>query len=103
MKSNQIDLVSVIIPFYNEKNYFDDCINSVLQQSYKNVEIIIINDGSDISYSKKLDLLSIKYSDKIKVIHKENGGVSSARNIGIMSAKGKYISFLDADDSCQIN
>ena len=77
MKSNQIDLVSVIIPFYNEKNYFDDCINSVLQQSYKNVEIIIINDGSDISYSKKLDLLSIKYSDKIKVIHKENGGVSS--------------------------
>ena len=82
MKSNQEDLVSIIIPFYNEKNYFDECINSVLNQSYKNIEIIIINDGSDNEYIEYLRKIQSKNPDRIFLINKENEGVSSARNLG---------------------
>ena len=98
MKSNQDDLVSVIIPFYNEKFYFDECIQSVLDQSYKNIEIIIINDGSKSEFLQILENVKNKNPDKIFLYHKENGGVSSARNLGIQKAKGKYISFIDSDD-----
>ena len=98
MKSNQEDLVSIIIPFYNEKNYFDECINSVLNQSYKNIEIIIINDGSDNEYIEYLRRIQSKNPDRIFLINKENEGVSSARNLGIQKANGKYVSFLDSDD-----
>ena len=99
MKENEHDdLVSVVIPFYNEGVYFDDCIYSVLNQTYQNLEIIIINDGSEEKFKKKLDLLKQKYPNKIKLFHKQNEGVSSARNCGIKNANGKYISFLDADD-----
>ncbi len=98
MKSNQDDLVSVIIPFYNEKFYFEECIQSVLDQSYKNIEIIIINDGSKSKYLQILENVKNKNLDKIRLYHKENGGVSSARNLGIQKAKGKYISFIDSDD-----
>lgn len=98
MKSNQDDLVSVILPFYNDKNYFDDCIKSVLAQTYKNLEIIIINDGSDPEYLESLQTLKNTYPEKIFLYHKENEGVSSARNLGIKKAKGKYISFIDSDD-----
>ena len=99
MKSNQDDLVSVIIPFYNEEFYFDECIQSVLDQSYKNIEIIIINDGSKSEFLQILENIKNKNPDKILLYHKENGGVSSARNLGIQKANGKYISFLDADDA----
>ncbi len=98
MKPKEKDLVSVVIPFFNEKDYFDDCINSVLSQTYQNLEIIIVNDGSDHKYVEKLTLLREKYPHKIKLFHKNNEGVSSARNLGIKEATGKYISFLDADD-----
>ena len=99
MKSNEHDdLVSVIIPFYNEGVYFDDCIYSVLNQTYQNLEIIIINDGSEEKFKKKLDLLKHKYPNKIKLFHNQNEGVSLARNCGIKNANGKYISFIDADD-----
>ena len=98
MKSNQDDLISVIIPFYNEKNYFSYCINSVLAQTYKNLEIIIINDGSDPEYLEILQNFKNKYPEKIFLYHKENEGVSSARNLGIKIAKGSHIAFLDADD-----
>ena len=98
MKFNQDDLISVIIPFYNEKIYFGDCINSVLDQSYKNLEIIIINDGSDTEYLETLENLKNKYPDKIFLFHKKNGGVGSARNLGIQKSRGRYISFIDADD-----
>jgi len=98
MKSDQDDLISVIIPFYNEKIYFDDCINSVLNQSYKNLEIIIINDGSDQIYFDQLNQLAEKFPKLINVFHKKNEGVSSARNYGIKKASGKYICFIDADD-----
>jgi len=99
MKSNQDDLISVIIPFYNEKLYFEECIQSVLDQSYKNIEIIIINDGSKSEFLQILENVKNKNPDKIYLYHKENGGVSSARNLGIQKAKGKYISFIDADDA----
>ena len=98
MKSNQDDLVSVILPFYNEKNYFDDCIKSVLAQTYKNLEIIIINDGSDPEYLESLQTLKNTYPEKIFLYHKENEGVSSARNLGIKKAKGNLICLLDSDD-----
>ena len=99
MKPNEHDdLVSVVIPFYNEGIYFDDCIYSVLNQTYENLEIIIVNDGSEEKFKKKLDLLRQKYPNKIKLFHNQNEGVSSARNYGIKNANGKYISFLDADD-----
>ena len=98
MKLEYKDLVSVIIPFYNEEHYFDDCIHSVLNQTYQNIEIIIVNDGSDKKFFEKLQALKQKYPNKINLFHKQNGGVSSARNLGIQKANGKYISFLDADD-----
>ena len=98
MESNQDDLVSVIIPFYNEKFYFEECIQSVLSQSYKNLEIIIVNDGSDAEFKTILTNLKNINKDKIFLYHKENGGVASARNLGIQKAKGKFISFIDADD-----
>mgnify|MGYP000195884133 CR=1 FL=1 len=98
MTLEEQDLVSVVIPFYNEENYFDDCINSVLNQTYQNIEIIIVDDGSDKKFYEKLRLLNQKYPNKINLFHKQNGGVGSARNLGIQKATGKYISFLDADD-----
>ncbi len=99
MKLNEYDdLVSVIIPFYNEEVYFDDCIYSVINQTYQNLEVIIVNDGSEEKFKKKLDSLNYKYPNKIKLFHIQNGGVSSARNYGIKNANGKYICFLDADD-----
>ncbi|WP_440910824.1 glycosyltransferase [Candidatus Pelagibacter sp.] len=98
MKLENQDLVSIIIPFFNEEHYFDDCIQSVLNQTYQNLEIIIIDDGSNKKFYKKLRELKQKYPNKINLFHKQNEGVSSARNLGIKEASGKYISFLDADD-----
>lgn len=87
---------SIIIPVYNVENYIRKCINSVLCQTYKNYEIIIVNDGSTDSTT---DILKKEYKKKnIKLIDKENGGLSSARNTGLKYVKGKYIIFLDSDD-----
>jgi len=91
------DLVSIIIPFYNEKYYFDKCVSSVLKQTYSNIEIIIVNDGSDQIYLNKLKNLQSNHPE-IKILHKKNEGAGLARNLGIKIAKGKYIAFLDADD-----
>jgi glycosyltransferase involved in cell wall biosynthesis len=87
-------LVSVIIPFYNGASWLDEAIESVLQQTHKNFEIIVINDGS------LEDLTSVinKYREKVKFISKKNGGPASARNIGIKQCFGDYIAFLDSDD-----
>ena len=93
------ELISVIIPFYNEEDYFDECLNSVLRQTYKNYEIIIVNDASREEYKKKLEYYENLYPDLIKIVHNEkNEGVAAARNKGIDLAKGKYIAFLDSDD-----
>lgn len=89
--------VSVIIPVYNNQNYIKASVNSLLNQSYKNIEIIVVNDGSTDNTQK---VLEENYSNvsTVKIINKENGGVSSARNRGIAEATGELIAFLDADD-----
>lgn len=87
------DLVSVIIPVYNAELFLENCLKSVTNQTYKNLEIIAVNDGSK---DKSLEIL--KKFRKIKIYTKNNGGSSSARNFGIKFAKGKYIVFVDSDD-----
>lgn len=86
--------VSVIIPFYNNISWLCVAIESVLAQSFKDYEIILINDGSPEDMTVFLE----KYGEKINYIYKKNGGPASARNLGIEEAKGKYIAFLDSDD-----
>lgn len=91
------DLVSVIIPVYKVENYLNKCVESVVNQTYKNLEIILVDDGSPDNCPKMCDEWAKKDS-RIKVIHKQNGGVSSARNMGIDISTGEYISFVDSDD-----
>ena len=91
------DLISVIIPIYNVEYYLRRCIDSVIQQTYSNIEIILVNDGSTDSCSHICDEYKGK-DDRIKVIHKENGGISEARNIGLENVTGKFIYFVDSDD-----
>ena len=93
-----LDLVSVIIPIYNVEKFVIDCVESVIDQSYSNVEIILVNDGSTDSSPIICKNLTQKYSNCL-LINQENKGVSEARNRGIREANGKYILFLDADDS----
>ena len=89
--------ISVIIPVYNVEKYIDQCIESVLVQTYKNIEVILIDDGSPDNCAKILDEYALK-DTRINVIHNSNGGLSSARNTGIKIAKGDYLTFLDSDD-----
>lgn len=91
------DLISIIIPVYNVEEYLNQCLDSIINQSYNNLEIIIIDDGSTDNSSKICDEFAIK-DNRIKVIHKSNGGLSDARNIGIENSNGKYIFFVDSDD-----
>lgn len=89
--------ISVIVPVYNEETYLDDCIMSICNQTYENLEIILVDDGSSSSCSKKCDLY-IEKDKRIKVFHKENGGSLSARRKGIEEATGDYVAFVDSDD-----
>lgn len=89
--------ISVIIPVYNAEKYLYRCIDSVINQTYNNLEIILVDDGSTDSSGKICDLYKAK-DERIKVIHKKNGGQSTARNRGIESSSGDYIVFVDSDD-----
>lgn len=89
-------LVSVIIPVYNGSNYLAEAINSVIDQTYKNIEIIVVNDGSN-DHNKTRDI-ALSYGNKIIYYEKPNGGVSSALNLGISKMSGKYFSWLSHDD-----
>ncbi|GAA0768060.1 hypothetical protein GCM10008908_07900 [Clostridium subterminale] len=91
---NNKPLVSVIIPFYNRVDWLMQAIDSVLNQTYTNYEILIINDGS----KENMDDFLLRYKEKIIYIVKENGGPAAARNLGIKKARGEYIAFLDSDD-----
>ena len=96
------DLISVIIPIYNVEKYLARCVESVINQIYDNLEIILIDDGSTDNSSCICD--QFEMTDKrIRVIHKENGGVSSARNVGLEHMTGKYVMFLDSDDFLEKN
>lgn len=89
---------SIIVPIYNVEEYVVPCIKSILNQSGQNYEVILVNDGSKDNCASICDEFAQKHPDRIKVIHKKNGGLSDARNIGIKAAKGKYVIFLDGDD-----
>lgn len=91
-------LVSIIIPVYNVEQYIYQCLDSVLGQTYNNLEIIIVNDGSSDECPRICDEYALKDS-RISVIHQKNGGLSVARNAALAVARGKYIAFVDSDDS----
>lgn len=90
-------MISVIVPVYNVKNYLDECVQSIINQTYKNLEIILVDDGSTDGSAEICDRYAAS-DTRVRVIHKENGGQSSARNIGINIARGEYIGFVDSDD-----
>lgn len=90
-------LISIIVPVYNAQDYLEDCVASLIGQTYKNIEILLINDGS----TDQSPLICDRFADednRIRVFHKENGGTHTARNLGIQQAKGDYVMFIDPDD-----
>lgn len=89
--------ISFIVPVYNVENYLEQCVESILSQSYKNFELILVDDGSTDKSSELCDNLKSK-DKRIRVIHKKNGGLSDARNTGLNCAQGEYVIFLDSDD-----
>lgn len=90
-------MISVIVPVYNVEQYLHRCVNSLINQSYKDYEIILVNDGSTDNSGNICDDYAKNYSN-IRVIHKKNGGLSSARNTGTDNSNGEYITFIDSDD-----
>lgn len=89
--------ISIIVVTYNNDKYIEKCLNSILVQSYKNIEIIVVDDGStDKTFS--IGTRYLKKDLRIKFIHQENMGVGSARNVGLRNASGDYITFVDSDD-----
>ena len=90
-------LISIIVPIYNVEAYLDRCVESLVNQTYKDIEILLIDDGSPDNCPQICDEWALKDS-RIKVFHKLNGGLSDARNFGILRAKGEYILFVDSDD-----
>lgn len=95
--SKMDELVSVIVPVYGTEAYLDRCVASITNQTYRNLEIILVDDGSTDHCPEMCDSWA-DVDGRIKVIHKINGGLSSARNVGIDSANGDYLYFLDSDD-----
>lgn len=91
------ETISVIVPVYNVADYLEECVISIINQTYKNLEIILVDDGSTDNSSKICDDFS-KKDTRIKVIHKENGGIGKARNSGVELATGEYFAFIDSDD-----
>lgn len=90
--------LSIIVPVYKIRRYLQRCIESILQQTYTDYELILVDDGSPDGCGSVCDRFALE-CDKVKVIHKKNGGLSSARNAGIAVAKGEYITFVDGDDT----
>jgi glycosyltransferase involved in cell wall biosynthesis len=96
MKSNN-PVISVVVPVYNVELYLKRCINSIIEQSYANIEIILVDDGSTDGSPEICDSYA-KTDSRIRVLHKENGGLSSARNAGVDIMRGEYVLFIDSDD-----
>ena len=97
-----MDLVTIIVPVYNVENYLNRCLDSIIKQSYKNLDIILINDGSTDN-SLKICNNYAENDARITVINIQNSGPSICRNIGLGKAKGNYISFVDSDDYIETN
>lgn len=96
--SEKIFDVSIVIPVYNMEAYLDRCVKSVLAQSLQNIEIILVDDGGSDRSVAMCDDYAAAYPDKIRVLHKENGGLTSAWKAGSAIAKGRYIGYVDSDD-----
>lgn len=94
------DLVTIIVPVYNSSAYIEKCISSIIAQTYKNLQIVIVNDGSTDD-SGEICYRLAEHDNRITVLNKKNGGVSSARNMGLDVAKGKFIGFVDSDDNIE--
>ena len=90
-------MISIIVPIYNAEQYLHRCIDSILHQNYTDFELLLIDDGSKDASGAICDEYAAK-DTRVRVFHKENGGVSSARNLGLDNAQGEYITFCDADD-----
>lgn len=90
-------LISVIVPIYNVELYLRDCVDSIINQTYSNLEIILVDDGSPDRCPEICDEY-VKIDKRVKVIHQENGGLAHARNVGIANSKGEYLTFIDSDD-----
>lgn len=97
MMEKQEELLSIIVPVYNVQDYLERCVNSIRQQTYEHLEIILVDDGSTDNSGVMCDEFA-KTDNRIKVIHKENGGLSDARNAGLLHATGEYIGYVDSDD-----
>lgn len=91
------DLISIVVPVYNSKKFLEHCLESLMQQTYKNIEIIVVDDGSTDASGDICDRLALADS-RLRVFHTENHGVSHARNFGVAQSKGKFIAFVDSDD-----
>lgn len=96
--TNVSSKVSIIVPVYNVEKYLTKCLDSLVNQTYQNIEILVVNDGSNDNSEKIIADYVLKFPNKIKAFHKENGGLSDARNFGIDQAKGDYLGFVDSDD-----
>lgn len=101
-KVSKEPLISVIVPVYKVEEYLDRCVDSIINQTYKNLEILLVDDGSPDNCPKMCDDYA-KKDKRIKVIHKKNGGLSDARNVGIDNSKGDYLTFIDSDDYVELN
>ena len=95
-------LISIIIPVYKVEQYLDECMHSIIGQTYRNLEIILVDDGSPDGCPEMCDAYA-KQDERIRVVHKPNGGLSDARNAGLAVAKGEYVGFVDSDDCVELN
>ena len=95
-----MELISIIVPVYKVEKYLNKCINSILDQTYQNIEIILVDDGGKDKCPMICDEYA-KIDQRVKVIHQENRGLSGARNVGIEMAKGEYLIFVDSDDTIE--
>ena len=98
----QQPLISVIVPVYNVEQYIHQCVDSILSQTYKNLEIILVDDGSPDNCPAICDEYA-RNDDRVKIIHQENGGISAARNSALDLCTGEYIAFVDSDDWIESN
>ena len=92
-------MISVIIPVYNLQDYIGNCLRTLVNQTYADIEILVVNDGSTDGSGRICDEYKKKYPENVLVIHKKNGGLSSSRNTGLPLTEGKYVSFFDPDDT----
>ena len=102
MKGSEKPLISIIVPIYNVEDCVKECVDSILAQSYKNIEVILVDDGSQDKSGAICDEY-VKKDKRVKVIHKKNGGLSSARNAGIEKMNGTFVNFVDGDDALRSN